>query len=95
MGHSPCWGEASTEPAFAVHELGGYPGMLRAARGGAAVQGELYLVDAATLQGLDELEDVAGGEYARVELPMAAPWQGCGVQGYLYLREVGNCPRLV
>ena len=94
MGHSPCWGEASTEPAFAVHELGGYPGMVRDGLTGEPVRGELYLVDSATLQGLDELEDVAGGEYAREVLPMAEPWRHFGVQGYLYLRSVQGCPRL-
>lgn len=48
-------GAARTPAGYALHDLGAYPAMI--AGGGDAIVGEVYDVDAATLQALDELED--------------------------------------
>ncbi|MCE2803599.1 MAG: gamma-glutamylcyclotransferase [Gemmataceae bacterium] len=50
-------GPCSTGPGHFLLDCGNYPGMVRLA-GSKAVQGELYLVDAATLARLDEHEGV-------------------------------------
>ena len=47
-------GEARTQPAFQLHDLGAYPGLV--AGGEHAIVGEVYAVDEATLAALDRLE---------------------------------------
>ncbi len=47
-------GAARTAPGFALVDLGAYPGMVRS--GAAAVAGELFRVDRATLDRLDRFE---------------------------------------
>ncbi len=90
-------GAARTMPGFRLYDLGGYPGMVRDPQQGLAVEGEVWEVDAAALARLDELEDVEGGEYARVHLPLQAPFDQETVEGYLYLhpvagrRDLGAC----
>jgi gamma-glutamylcyclotransferase (GGCT)/AIG2-like uncharacterized protein YtfP len=51
-------GEATTEPCFRLHDCGPYPCLVEVPDNGIAVRGEVYLVDAATLDRLDVLEDV-------------------------------------
>lgn len=74
-----------TLPLYRLFDLGGYPGMVRSPNG-LAIEGELWDVDAATLARLDVLEDVEGGEYARVLIELET-----GIaEGYLYLRDVAG-----
>ena len=47
-------GEARTEPAFDLVSLGAFPAMVRG--GETAIAGEIYEVDAQTLEALDRLE---------------------------------------
>lgn len=47
-------GEARTEPAFTLHTLGAFPGLVRG--GEHAIVGEVYDIDAPTLERLDALE---------------------------------------
>ena len=47
-------GEARTEPAFTLHTLGAFPGLVKG--GACSVAGEIYEVDAETLARLDALE---------------------------------------
>ena len=78
-------GEAWTKPAFRLHDLGPFPGLV--AGGEQAALGEVYAVDEATLAALDRLEDhprlyrrtsivLAGG--ANVETYLLAPEQVAG-----------------
>ncbi|HVS63237.1 MAG TPA: gamma-glutamylcyclotransferase family protein [Thermoanaerobaculia bacterium] len=46
--------ETATEPGFALVDLGGYPGMIKAASG--CVAGELYRVGSEALLAIDQLE---------------------------------------
>jgi gamma-glutamylaminecyclotransferase len=83
-------GEAVTEPLFRLHDLDGYPGMVRDLEAGVSVRGEVWEVDAECLARLDELEDVSGGEYCREMIPLRPPFSQSQVQGYRYLREVAG-----
>lgn len=87
-------GAATTNPGFRLYDLGGYPGMVTDPQQGLAVEGEVWEVDDAALARLDELEDVEGGEYARVPLPLQPPFDRETVEGYLYLHPVAGRPDL-
>lgn len=87
-------GEAITEPDYQLFDLGGYPGLVKAAGGrgcGRAVSGEVWEVSPTALQGLHLLEGVAEGEYAFVPVALEPPWADRGVYGYLFLRSVEAC----
>ena len=86
-------GPASTAPGYALYDLGGYPGMVRAP-GAAGVAGEVWSVDEACLGRLDELEGTAEGLYRREDVPLQAGPAGRGAQAYIYLRGVEGRPPL-
>jgi gamma-glutamylaminecyclotransferase len=77
-------GDASTQPEYAMYDLGGYPGMVEDFSQPISIEGEVWEVDDACLKQLDELEDVATGEYARVPMRLKLPWDEAGVCGYVY-----------
>jgi gamma-glutamylcyclotransferase (GGCT)/AIG2-like uncharacterized protein YtfP len=65
-------GEFSTQPQFAMYDLGTYPGIVE---GTFSVRGEVYQVDDELLHHLDELEGVPI-EYRReiMETPYGQAW---------------------
>jgi len=79
--------QARTKPIYRLYDMGGYPGMIRDAKG-VAIEGEIWEVDTSGLARLDELEDIEGGEYERVLLEL----EGDDVEGYLFLRDVSGKP---
>ena len=79
---------AVTQPRYRLHDLGGYPGMVLDERDGISIHGEVWEIDAACLERLDELEDTAGGEYAREAVPLQPPFNQQKIEGYRYLRDV-------
>ena len=84
--------EGITLPDYRLFDLGGYPGLVRAAQGeGVAVSGEVWEVDAEGLRRLDVLEGVAEGEYELVPMAMDGRWAAEEVRGYLYRRPVLGC----
>ena len=83
-------GEARSLPGFTLFSLGRYPGMVRAADDAAGVTGELWVVDAACLKQLDQLEGVAEGLYERVTIKLAPPFADEPAQTYLYLRDLAG-----
>lgn len=83
--------EATTQSVYRLFDLGGYPGMIEAASDGLSIKGEIWEIDDACLRRLDVLEDVKGGEYARVFVKLAAPHESDAVEGYVYLRSVARC----
>lgn len=85
--------EARTQPLYRLHDMGGYPGMIRAEKG-LSIAGEIWEVDEAGLARLDELEDVAGGEYERVLIELEGEFAGQGVEGYIYLLSVEGSPEM-
>lgn len=87
-------GPALTEPAFRLHQLDGYPGMVAASPGGCSVEGEVWEVDQACLGRLDEWEGTDTGLYTRAPIPLLPPHDGLGAEAYLYLRSVEGRPDL-
>lgn len=83
---------ARTPPGFTLYSLGDYPGLVRAAGDQTGVTGELWLVDDACLQQLDELEGVDDGLYERVPLKLAPPFADQPAETYLYLGSVTGRP---
>ncbi|GAA5645720.1 MULTISPECIES: gamma-glutamylcyclotransferase family protein [Vibrio] len=80
LADSQLLGSHETLPEFALYDLGSYPALIN---GHQSIQGEVYLIDDATLQRLDILEDVPV-EYRRETLttPFGEAWiylyQGSG-----------------
>lgn len=84
--------QAMTQPRYRLYDLGGYPGMVLDEKQGVSIHGEVWEVDADCLTRLDDLEDIAGGEYAREWVPLLPPFDQQPVQGYRYLRELTDEP---
>ncbi len=74
-------GPARTPPRFALHDLGGFPGLV--AGGEHAVDGEVYIVGPDTLARLDQLE---GHPRFYRRAPIALE-DGCTVETYLLPRD--------
>ena len=85
-------GEAWTEPAYRMVDVGTYPGMIRVGEGGVSVRGEVWKVDDECRARLDELEDVAGGEYELVTVDLLPPFDAGDVFAYLVLRAHERMP---
>jgi gamma-glutamylcyclotransferase (GGCT)/AIG2-like uncharacterized protein YtfP len=82
-------GEAVTEPRFRLHDCGPYPCLVEVADNGTAIHGEVYLVDAATLDRLDALEAVPHlYERRTIRLPGFGP----PVAVYLYRQDTTGFP---
>jgi gamma-glutamylaminecyclotransferase len=80
LARAPLVAETVTEPRFALHDLGAFPGM---AHGGAhAIAGEVYDVDGDTLAALDRLEGVPRF-YQRAAISLA---DGTTAETYLLTR---------
>lgn len=84
---------ARTAPAFSLHDLGSFPGLVAAHHGGggSVVVGEVYEVDAPTLVALDHLED-----HPRFYQRQVITLDG-GLQAWTYLlvaAQVTVCPRI-
>ena len=80
--------EARTQPAYRLFDLGGYPGMVCVAKDGLSIEGEIWEIGEACLSGLDQLENVEGGEYERTLIALADPFDHRKIEGYVYLRAV-------
>lgn len=85
---------AMTEPRFRLHDLGGFPGMVLDENRGTSIHGEVWEIDDACLERLDELEGLEIGEYIREPIPLLPPFQDQPVQGYRYLMDVSAAPEL-
>ena len=53
-------GEATTDPAYRIIDLGRYPGLIRDDADGLAVRGELWRVSRCCLAELDDFEEAEG-----------------------------------
>lgn len=93
-------GEARLAAGFTLYSLGDYPGLVAAPGDHEGVRGELWALDAAGLAGLDALEGLDEGLYARVPAPLAEapagldPAMRARAEMYLYLRPVATRPHI-
>lgn len=85
-------GEATTQPDFRMHDLGGYPGMYVVEEKGLSIRGELWRVDDAGLARLDILEDVEGGDYRHERVSLLPPWANMEPLAYICLLSCEGCP---
>jgi len=87
-------GDARTMPGYQLYRLNGYPGMIASPADAGHVTGEVWSIDAATLNQLDELEGVAEGLYRREPVPLQTPFADRAVDAYLYARPLGRAEKL-
>jgi gamma-glutamylaminecyclotransferase len=81
-------GEARTAGGYGLFRLSGYPGLVPVPEHVEGVVGEVWEVDAAALARLDAYEGVSEGLYRRETVPLRAPFDGAGVEAYVYARPV-------
>ncbi len=84
-------GLAVTEPGYRLYRCGWYPALVECADG-VAVEGELYSVDEALLDRLDEVEGVHEGLYVRSTVRLQSPSHRDEAITYLYLLDVTDLP---
>lgn len=85
-------GEARTQPVYRLLSMGDYPGLVPVEENGSAVRGEIWEVDAACREKLDELEGVAEGMYELVPVQLQPPFHKAVVMTYLYRWPAGGFP---
>lgn len=87
---SPCeyLGQCTTAARFALINLGRYPGITH--NGSASIVGDLYLVDAQTLQELDEYEGYPE-YYTRESIELS---DGSTAIAYIYIKSTDDCPEI-
>jgi len=83
-------GMAMTEPAFRLHDLGGYPGMVSDQAAGISIHGEVWEIDLECLARLDDLEGISIGEYSRESVPLLPPFDHQQIAGYRFLQDVSE-----
>ncbi|MEZ6062014.1 MAG: gamma-glutamylcyclotransferase family protein [Planctomycetaceae bacterium] len=81
---------AITQPVYRMFDCGSYPGLIRVARDGIAVNGELYSVSQSCLKRLDRVEGVDEGMYERRRIELQAPDDSCPAWAWFYLRPVAG-----
>lgn len=84
-------GVAHTCTLGRLYNLGWYPGLIEDSDG-VAIEGEVWEVDDATLDILDEVEGVNDGLYERRLIQMQSPFDRDDVITYFYLGDVTDCP---
>ena len=75
-------GPARTVPGFRLYDLGGYPGMVPHPGDHSGVAGEVWSVDDAALQRLDEFEGTHEGLYRREPVALQPPFGDTAVEAY-------------
>jgi gamma-glutamylaminecyclotransferase len=77
-------GQAHTTPGLSLIHLGDFPGLVFNPDDQEGVSGEVWLVDAACVARLDELEGVNEGLYRRERIDLQPPFSSSDVQTYVY-----------
>ena len=85
-------GEARSQPVYRLISLGSYPGMIEtAAENARSIHGEVWEVDGACKERLDQLEGVDYGHYTCVTAKLLPPFDQESVLTYLYARNPQGC----
>ena len=84
-------GEARTQPVYRLLSFSAYPGMIEADKG-SSIRGEVWEVDAACKEALDQLEGVNRGHYNCVTARLLAPFDKLPILTYLYARDAADWP---
>lgn len=87
----PCFGAFKTKPMYRLLDCGSYPGMVVEVERGLSIQGEVYEVDSACIEILDEVEGVSLGLYVKSQVEMLDDWE-LPVWGYLYNQSIKSMP---
>ena len=85
-------GEAQTLPRYRLFNCGAFPAVVEVSAGGKSILGEVWSVDNARLQALDDEEGTADQLYNRALIQLAAPFADEAVEGYLYLGSTAAMP---
>lgn len=80
-------GEAQTLPEFRLLNCGWYPALVESSDG-RSIRGELWDVDEATSELLDEVEEVGSGLYERRLISLQPPFDDSLAIAYVYLQDV-------
>lgn len=80
LGNSECLGGAVTKLQFQMHSFGGFPALVK---GDKSYQGEVYLVDEATMVRLDRLEGYPHF-YTRQQYEVYMPDSNTEVDAWIY-----------
>jgi gamma-glutamylcyclotransferase (GGCT)/AIG2-like uncharacterized protein YtfP len=86
-------GAAATVAGYRLYNVGQYPALV-VADAGVSIIGELWRVDDAKLLGLDIVEEVSAGLYARQPVRLRPPHEKLIVETYFYLPNVMGLPEL-
>jgi len=84
-------GEAQTVPKYRMVDCGDYPGLV-AADEGVSIAGELWEVDQACLDMLDELEGVSLNLFRRAAVELQPPYRNEEVVVYFYQGNTVGLP---
>ena len=84
-------GNAVTRSLYRLFDLGSWPGLVDWPEG-LAVRGEVYQVDSACLQQLDEAEGVSEALYARRRILLQPPFDREVIHAWFWLGSVSGLP---
>lgn len=87
-------GLARTVPGYALHDLGGYPGLVSDPADREGVAGEVWQITADALQRLDHFEGVHEGFYTRAPIRLQETFATLAIDAYMSARPVTGYPRI-
>ncbi len=86
--------EARTMPGFALFDFGGFPAIAAVEDDHEGVSGEIWEVDEAGMQRLDEFEGVPQGLYRRAPITLQPPAAGFAVETYFPAQSIAGRHRI-
>ena len=89
LRHQTLLGPAVTIAQYRLYDCGSYPALVEHAEG-LSIRGELWEVDAACLERIDEIEGVAENLYQRQRVKLAEPFAELFAETYLYQRDASG-----
>ena len=81
--------QARTQPRYRLHDVGPYPALVEAKAAGTAIEGELWQIDDALIEKLDDIEGVDVNLFVRRAIEVEGEND---VVAYFYCRDVTSLP---